>query len=146
MDLEESSEPEWAARPPSAFDIATCYFPEVGKDAKQIPKLRPSLILNVFQGKSDGRFACDVAFGTSRLKFHRRKGIDIIIQNHTDIGMVGLSQATRFDLDHIIKLPWTREFFDCWSGFSSPIIGSLTEEYIKEYAFCMMQRQRDKND
>jgi hypothetical protein len=53
---------------------------------------------------------------------------------------MGLASPTRFDLDHVATLPWNEEFFGGWSGHQTPTIGSLTEEYIREYAFLMMKR------
>ena len=36
-------------------------------------------------------------------------------------------------------LPWNEEFFGCWAGRKSPIIESLTEACIRDYAFLMMK-------
>jgi hypothetical protein len=71
----------------------------------------------------------------------QRQHLDLIIQNASDLRQFGLYRATRFDLDHIVMLPWTPEFFGCWDRYSSPLIGSLTEPYIKDYAFLSLRRQ-----
>jgi hypothetical protein len=68
----------------------------------------------------------------------------LIIQNVTDLTQIGLARATRFDLDTTITLPWTNEFFSCWTGYRTPRIGALTEAYIKEYAFLIMRRYSAK--
>jgi len=47
---------------------------------------------------------------------------------------------TELDPRNIVALPWTPEHFGCWQGYSTPIIGSLTEPYVKEYAYLMMLR------
>ena len=86
-------------------------------------------------------FACEVAFGTKNLKLMQREQLDLVIQNASHIRQFGLERATRFDLDLIIALPWTAEFFGCWRGYTSPVIGSLTSEYIKEYAYQMLRRK-----
>jgi hypothetical protein len=67
--------------------------------------------------------ACAVVFGTKNLKIMQRQFLDIIVQNHEDILAFGLAMATRFDLDHPVSLPWTPEFFGCWTGKRSPVIG-----------------------
>jgi hypothetical protein len=99
--------------------------------------------LEVIHGKKSGAIACRIAYGTKNLKFVQRKNLDLIIQNAADLSAVGLPMATRFDLDakNIITLPWTTEFFGCWSGYRHPRIGSLTEDYVKSYAYVMALRQ-----
>jgi hypothetical protein len=84
--------------------------------------------------------ACRVAFGTTTLKTLTRLGRDLIIQNALDLDLVGLPCATRFDLDSMATLPWKATFFGCWRGYRTPIIGALTEELVKEYAYLMMRR------
>jgi hypothetical protein len=67
--------------------------------------------------------------------------LDLIIQNAADLNQFGLVRATRFDLDNIARaLPWTAEFFGCCTGYRTPVIGSLTKDYIKTYAYLMMSR------
>ena len=86
-------------------------------------------------------YACDVAFGTKNLKLFKREHLDLIIQNSAHLRQLGLHRATRFDLDLISTLPWTKEFFGCWQGYAAPVIGALTADYIKEYAYQMLRRQ-----
>ncbi|MEJ0093836.1 MAG: hypothetical protein WDN46_10445 [Methylocella sp.] len=74
------------------------------------------------------------------MKITQRFHLDIIVQNTSDIELVGLKMATRFDLDSITRLPWTPEFFGCWAGRAHPRIGALTEVYIRDYAFKMLAR------
>lgn len=92
--------------------------------------------------------ACRVAYGTKNLKTYQRLTKDIIIQNAADLDSIGLPMATRFDLDerNLVTLPWTSEFFGCWTGFPSPVIGALTEEYVRQYAYIMAVRQANKRD
>ncbi len=133
-----SGNPAWAASPPSAYDIVSCWYPEDENLDDPGPELRPALVLKVLQGKKSGLFACEVAYGTKILKIIKRQTVDLIIQNPKN---VGLPRPTRFDLDRIILLPWAPPFFDCWQGYNSPKIGALDEEYIREYAFIMIKRQ-----
>lgn len=97
----------------------------------------------VFRDGDD--YACEVAFGTKNLKIPRRLGWDLIIQNAGDMARFGLAVATRFDLDNVELLPWDEEFFDCWSTKESPKLGSLTEDYIRDFAFLMMKRSLPKD-
>jgi hypothetical protein len=129
----------WTLSPPSAYDIVTCWYPENSLDRG--PKLRPTLCLAVLQGKTSKTFACKVAYGTKELKIIQRQTIDLIVQNSAHVTQMGLARPTRFDLDCIATLPWNEEFFGCWTGQTSPVIGTLTEAYIREYAFLMMRRQ-----
>lgn len=138
------SPPEWLAQQPSAFDIVTAKFPE--REPKGALQLRPCLVLDVLRGKVSGKVACRVAFGTKNLKFIQRRGLDLIIQNAADLDAIGLPLATRFDLDNrnVVDLPWTDESFGCWAGHRHPKLGSLTEEYVKEYLYIMALRQANK--
>jgi hypothetical protein len=81
-----------------------------------------------------------VAYGTKILKIVKRKNIDLIIEERSDLAQFGLPRPTRFDLDLIALLPWEPPFFGCWSGYHSPIIGSLNEKFQREYAWLMMKR------
>ena len=126
--------------PPSAFDIVTCWYPDDEGDPNTGEKLRPCLVTSVLAGKTTGLSACKVAFGTRTLKLVQRGHLDLIIQDATHLRQMGLARPTRFDLDQIALLPWSPTFFECWTGHSSPIIGSLIEAYVKDYAFLMMRR------
>lgn len=126
------------ASQPSAYDIVACWYPEDENPDEPGPDLRPALILTVLQGKSSGAFACRVAYGTKILKIIKRQGVDLIIQDPSD---VGLPRPTRFDLDRVVTLPWAPPFFDCWTGYTSPKIGALTEKHIRDLAWISFKRQ-----
>lgn len=142
MASDASCKPNWVGSPPAAHDIVTAWFPEKEPSPDGSLKLRPCLVLNVLKGRTSGNYSCLVAYGTSKLKIHQRQSLDLIIQNSRDLDTIGLPVATRFDLDEIAQLPWDPEFFESWSGYQSPIIGSLTEIYIKELAYILMSRMR----
>lgn len=72
-----------------------------------------------------------VAVGTSNLKSTRRMHRDLIIQNSESMRRMGLSMATRFDLDRIAELPWSREWFPIPNARHTPIIGSLDRDHIE---------------
>lgn len=134
-----ANEPHWVRAPPSAFSIVACWYPE-DDDANPGPTLRPALVTAVLAGKTAGLFACKVAFGTRTLKLIKRGHVDLIIEDGRHLRQMGLHRPTRFDLDQIALLPWSSAFFGCWSGYSSPILGSLLESYVKDYAFLIMRR------
>lgn len=140
----DSDEPaaEWYRRPPSAFDIVTCNFPEADPPPDGSLKLRPALVLSVLRQKTTGMIALRIAYGTSVLKLLQREHLDLIIQNATDLRLIGLPRATRFDLDNTVELPWCPPHFDTWAGYSSPIIGTLTQDYAKEVPWLMLKRQQ----
>jgi hypothetical protein len=135
-----SGKPAWTRSPPSAYDIVACWYPEDEAPTDPGPDLRPALITHVLQGQKTGNFACRVAYGTTVLKITKRKDVDLIIQQRNDLSQIGLPRPTRFDLDRIVTLPWQPPFFGRWSGYASPKIGSLTETYIREYAWLMQKR------
>jgi len=99
------------------------------------------MVIAVLQGKKSGHFACRVAYGTKKLKIVQRQHLDVIIQNAGHLRQFGLGRATRFDLDYVSSLPWLSDFFGCWSNYPTPVIGALTEIYIREFAYLMMRRQ-----
>lgn len=142
MVLDKSSTPNWLDQPPAALDIVTGFYPETNPKGDK-PALRPCLVLAVLRNKSNGAFACRIAYGTKNLKVFLRQDKDLIIQNFSDLNEVGLPAATRFCLDQelIIDLPWTQENFGCWKGKSHPRIGALTLDYHKELAW-LMSRER----
>jgi hypothetical protein len=92
------------------------------------------------QGQTTGTYACKVAYGTKELKIIKRGAVDLIIQHTPHVRQMGLVRPTRFDLDCVATLPWNGDFFGCWRNQQSPAIGSLTESYIRDYAFLMMKR------
>ena len=138
-----SSEYDWTTERPNAYEVVTAYFPETAtEETDDWVKLRPCLIMNVNKGRTTGTIALKIAYGTRKLKFPSRGSIDLIIQNSKDLDDIGLPCATRFDLDNTVTLPWTHDYFGCWPNRVSPYIGSLTEFYIKEYAYRMMMRTK----
>ena len=130
----------WERQPPNLFDIVSGFYPEtkpIGAD-----KLRPCLVLRVMQSEDSAEYACKVAYGTTNTKIFERADIDLIICNASKMQSVGLPRATRFNLDKdcLVLLPWNSEFFGCWQGYPTPIIGRLDEDLIKDYGYCMMKR------
>lgn len=138
---ETRGNPAWTSSPPSAYDIVACWYPEDEAPNQAGSALRPALVVTVLQGKQSREYACRVAYGTKNLKLIKRLGLDLIIRQPAHIQQMGLARPTRFDLDRVVQLPWKPPFFECWTGYASPKLGSLTEAYIKDYAFLMMKRE-----
>ena len=138
--MSDRKKPAWLENSPSAFDIVTCWFPDSLLVDTPGKKLRPCLVTRVLRLHASDQIACIVAFGTSQLKLARRLGLDLIVRRLADLDEIGLPTATRFDLDTLALLPWDDRFFGCWSGFTTPVTGQLTEPCIKEYAYLMMRR------
>lgn len=95
MASESSSTSNWQLSPPSVMDIVAAYFPE--SNPKGALRLRPCLVLRVWQNVQEMQFACEVAYGTKNLKTWSRLHKDVIIQNFNDLDFCGLPVATRFD-------------------------------------------------
>lgn len=70
------------------------------------------------------KLAVEVSYGTSQLRSDERP-YDLVIANAEEMAAAGLPQATRFDLDKTVRLPWAREFFVPRDGARTPIIGHL---------------------
>jgi hypothetical protein len=114
---------------PRPLDIVWCHFPEFQHDpSKPGPKPRPALVRAVRLNSERTRAEVEVTYGTSRTKSFERP-YDLIIANAEDRIAMGLPQATRFDLDLTIWLPWAEEWFKSRSHGQSAVIGSLTPKY-----------------
>jgi hypothetical protein len=122
------------------MDIVAAYYPETKPKGEL--RLRPCLITHVYIDEDSLEYLCEVAYGTKNLMHWARIGHDVIIQNSSDLDSMGLSVATRFNLDLScrVRLVWGDRDFGCWTGRPSPRIGALTEQYQREYAFCMMKQ------
>lgn len=118
---------------PEYGSIVWTRFPEsVGKPG---PKCRPALVLATgLNDKHKPPFASlQVAYGTSKLKLDQPiSKTHLIVQNIVALNQMRLPQATRFDLDHIIWLPWSSRFFEARKGNLTPKIGDLTPAYIQQ--------------
>jgi hypothetical protein len=126
---------------PSPLDIVWCHFPEEHDYEKPGPKPRPGLVRAVRLNRERTRAEVDVTYGTSRTKSFERPS-DFIIANAADLSAMGLPQATRFDLDKTIWLPWAVEWFTPRTHGQSPVIGTLTQEYRRYLAELKTKRAR----
>lgn len=106
------------------------------------PKHRPALVRSVLLNRDHTRARIEVTYGTSKLKVETRL-LDLILANASDLAEMGLPQATRFDLDMTVTLPWAAEFFEPRAGQSTPILGHLNFAAISQLeALKVMRRGR----
>lgn len=93
------------------------------------------------------RFLVLAAYGTSKLKLGQRP-FDFTIANAQALNMLRLPQATRFDLDDVVWLPWAKPFFvpRRVDRFAVPTISVLPEPLQETLRWTMQEReQRDMN-
>lgn len=89
----------------------------------------------------DGRFLVKVVYGTSKLKTDTRP-FDFTIMNYAQRLICRLPQATRFDLDKVVWLPWAEEYFRARPGDSTPVISVLPQPLQQEFAWHMNARDK----
>lgn len=127
---------------PAPYDIVWCSFPFGLNFDIPGPKQRPALVLQ--SGLSDPGFCPEarVIYGTSVLKTRDRPH-DFFVQNFQDRYDAGLAQATRFDLDRCLWLPWCSEFFiSPGPQYPTPVMGSLPDHLRRLLGFCLIERKR----
>jgi hypothetical protein len=95
------------------------------------PKPRPGLVRSVLLNHDHTKAAVEVCYGTSKLKKDLFP-LDLFIENAAQLNLLGLPQATRFEIDRTLQLPWAKEFFEPRDGTKTPIIGRLTEDEIAQ--------------
>ena len=115
---------------PRGLDIVWCRFPELGVDGPG-PKPRPALVRTVSLTEGHVAGYVEVCYGTSRMNSDLHAH-DLIIANAAQLNLLGLPQATRFDIDKLVTLPWASEFFEPRPGSKTPIIGRLSDLEIAQ--------------
>src|SRR5688572_29973401 len=102
---------DWSYLPlhnlPRGLDVVWCRFPEADI-SKPGPKPRPGLVRSVELSEDHKRARLEVCYGTSQLK----KDLfpyDLFIENTAQMNVLGLPQATRFEIDRTLLLPWASE-------------------------------------
>lgn len=110
---------------PTALDIVWCRFPHQELGLHPGPKVRPALVRAVyFYGKDRATVLIEVAYGSSKVD-KSVAGRDLVIKNVEHMNCAGLPQATYFNLDRVVKLPWTTKWFIARPGKQTPIVGHL---------------------
>lgn len=125
---------------PKVYELVWTRFPEAESIEQPGLKPRPSLVLGVYE-EEDGGALLVIAPGTTRLKLERRP-FDFRVTNYAEMQACGLSFATRFDLDAIIPLPYTRDWFAplTAAGKTTPVIGRLSDAMIMAFQTHMAWR------
>ncbi len=111
---------------PTGLDIVWCRFPEL-PDTRPGPKQRPGLVRCVSLSRDHKFGRVQVSYGTSKLKKDLYP-FDLFIENAAQLTLLGLAQATRFELERCVWLPWCAEFFTPRDGTKTPVIGALTDK------------------
>lgn len=129
--------------PPPA-SIVWCNFPHDLAPDRPGPYARPALVFKVRHADYPpaDRFNVLVAYGTSVLKSDTRL-FDFTISNWATLNLIRLPQATRFDLDRVVWLPWARPFFvprDEGVPYASPTISTLPAELQRMLGWTMAER------
>jgi hypothetical protein len=125
---------------PAPFDVVWSRFPYVEQPDLPGEKPRPALVRQAFADQ-DGNPWVMVVYGTSRDPYSNSL-VHFSIVTLPEMNMCGLKQATRFDLNRAIKLPWSREFFECLSGKPTPIIGHMPDYEIRKLQTQIAYLQR----
>ena len=115
---------------PAPFDIVWSRFPYVEEPNIPAPKARPALVRQAFADQ-DGNPWVEVVYGTSKDPYSNSI-IHFSIVTLAEMNVCGLKQATRFDLNRTMTLPWSQEFFECLPGKPTPIIGHMPEYEVKK--------------
>lgn len=125
---------------PKPLDIVWCRFPEAENPNKPGPKSRPGLVRSLALNKDQTKAIVEVTYGTTKLKSINR-ALDLHIQNLSCIEACGLERATRFDLDRIIWMPWTKEYFEPAPGYTRAIIGHLDPNSLMQLEALKVARR-----
>ena len=138
----DSQQGSWSYYPthtiPRSLDIVWCKFPELDI-AKPGPKRRPGLIRSVSLNKTHTKASVEICYGTSKLK-RDLFPLDLFIENDARLTDLGLAQATRFELDRTLFLPWAKEFFEPKDG--ALIIGRLGDREIFRLRALIERRKK----
>lgn len=132
---------------PAPASIVWCAFPSHLDLGRPGPKSRPALVLKARHADDPptNHFLVQVAYGTSNLKSDTRP-FDFAIINYSTLSLCRLPQATRFDLDLVLWLPWARPFFEPRRSrtdqFTTPVMSTLPGELQKELAWLMRDREQ----
>lgn len=140
--LGEGDSDTWTYYPlhalPRSLDIVWCRFPELDI-TKPGPKDRPGLVRSVALNKDHTKARLEVCYGTSKLK-KSLYPFDLYIENAARMTEHGLAQATRFELDRTLYLPWAKEFFQPKDG--TLIIGHLGDREIARLRALSERRKK----
>jgi len=120
----------WETSPPAIYDVVTGFFPETSPKETWATNPRPLLVCGVAQDTENGQYFCRIAYGTSQ----NTAGYgfnDLVIANLSILDSLNLKRPTKFVIHsglQMVILPWSEEFFQPWTGYSTPVISRLPDE------------------
>ncbi|KQY96397.1 hypothetical protein ASD25_00465 [Brevundimonas sp. Root1423] len=82
-----------------------------------------------------------VIYGTSKLKSDNRP-YDFSIENYGTRLICRLPQATRFDLDQVLWLPWAKPYFVARDNHDTPVVSVLPMSVQQDFAWLMHARDK----
>ena len=139
---------EWwdAGSVPAPASIVWCNFPEHLAPDVPGPKSRPALVFKARYAtkQPDGRFLVQIAYGTSKMKTGKRPH-DFRVSNAATLDILRLPQATRFDLDNVLWLPWAKPWFEPRKNadrFTTPTICALPASIQEQLRWTMGRREQ----
>ncbi|WP_156389145.1 type II toxin-antitoxin system PemK/MazF family toxin [Brevundimonas sp. Root1423] len=128
---------------PAPLSIVWCAFPDHIAPKKPGPKNRPALVLSVrfADNPPEQRHVVRVIYGTSKLKSDNRP-YDFSIENYGTRLICRLPQATRFDLDQVLWLPWAKPYFVARDNHDTPVVSVLPMSVQQDFAWLMHARDK----
>jgi hypothetical protein len=129
---------------PHPLDIVWCKFPELPQNPSVPgPKLRPGIVHTVQLDPDYTIARIRVCYGTSKLKKFKYPN-DLFVENAAQLTLLGLTQATRFEIDRLVWVPWASEWFEPKDGSKTPVIGRLTALEIGQLSALQRIREAAK--
>lgn len=130
---------------PAPASIVWCNFPLSESLGHPGPKPRPGLVFKAryVDNPPGDRFYVLVAYGTSVTKVGARPN-DFMIGTASLLDILRLPQATRFDLDRVLWLPWARPFFMARTEerYATPTISVLPQDMQRMLQWTMASREQ----
>lgn len=82
-------------------------------------------------------------YGSTNLRPGKFEAPDLIISDPAVVLEVGLFKPTRFYFSDLREVPlnWDDTGFECWDGYSSPILGRLSSRLINDAKYCLAIRE-----
>jgi hypothetical protein len=131
----------WEKFPPPLYSIVTGFFPEVSPKQSWATDPRPLLVCGTARDDETGIYFCRIAYGTSS-RHDRAHADDLYIANMSLLNQLNLKRPTRFVISvgaQMAILPWTREFFQPWTSYPTPILSHIPEDMEKYVGYTLTE-------
>ncbi|MEP3635221.1 MAG: hypothetical protein ABJM82_16180 [Shimia thalassica] len=129
----------WESVKPDIYSIVTGFFPETNPKENWATNPRPLLVCGVAQDPETKIFFVRIAYGTSK-KLELAKKDDLVIGNLSILNSLGLKHQTRFVTfsgQQMVIMPWTQEFFQPWTGRTTPVLSKLPADMQSHMGFVL---------